>query len=68
MITTMNTPNWMYWLLFGNAIKKAMLLGTFWKMGYKKRKWISFNQVKMVSREKREHWLSSIEKQIYGIK
>lgn len=61
MITTMNTPYWLYWLLFGNAIKKAMMLGTFWKMGYKNRKWISFNQVKMVSREKREKWLLNLE-------
>lgn len=61
MITTMNTPNWAYWLLFGNAIKKAMFLGTFWKMGYKNRKWMSFNQVKMVSQEKRTKWLSNIE-------
>lgn len=61
MITTMNTPNWAYWLIFGNAIKKAMLLGTFWKMGYKNRKWISLNMVKMVSKEKRETWLKKIE-------
>lgn len=68
MITTMNTPNWLYWLLFGNAIKKAMMLGTFWKMGYKNRKWISFNQVKMVSQEKREKWLHSIENRFRGLK
>jgi NAD(P)H dehydrogenase (quinone) len=61
MITTMNTPNWLYWALFGNAIKKAMLLGTFWKMGYKNRKWMSFNQVKMVSQEKRTKWLTDLE-------
>ncbi|MBB3840041.1 putative NADPH-quinone reductase [Runella defluvii] len=61
MITTMNTPKWLYWSLFGNAIKKAMMLGTFWKMGYKNRKWISFNQVKMVTQEKRQQWLSQIE-------
>lgn len=68
MITTMNTPRWLYWLLFGNPIKKAMILGTFWKMGYKNRKWISFKQVKMVSRKKREFWLRSIEKQIFRMK
>ena len=61
MITTMNTPNWLYWLLFGNAIKKAMLLGTFFKMGYKNRKWISFNRVKMVTQEKRTAWLTKLE-------
>ncbi|MDI9341915.1 MAG: NAD(P)H-dependent oxidoreductase [Sediminibacterium sp.] len=61
VITTMNTPNWLYWLLFGNAIKKAMLMGTFWKIGFKNRKWISYNQVKQVSKEKREEWLTILE-------
>jgi len=61
MITTMNTPCWLYWLLFGNAIKKAMLLGTFFKMGYKNCKWITFNKVKMVTQEKRTAWLTKLE-------
>ena len=61
MITTMNTPNYLYWLLFGNAIKKTMILGTFWKIGFKNRKWISYNQVKQVSKEKREKWLIELE-------
>ncbi len=61
MITTMNTPNWLYRLVFGNAIKKAMILGTFWKIGFKNRKWISFNMVKMVSDLKRKKWLKNIE-------
>jgi len=61
MITTMNTPKLLYWGIFGNAIQKAMLLGTFWKIGYKNRKWISFNGVKMVSDEKRKKWLYAIE-------
>ena len=61
MITTMNTPNWLYWILFGNAIKKAMMMGTFWKIGFKNRKWISYNQVKSVSQAKREKWLTVLE-------
>lgn len=64
LITTMNTPKLLYRLIFGNAIKKAMLRGTFWKIGYKNRKWISFNMVKMVSREKRSKWLATLEKKI----
>jgi putative NADPH-quinone reductase len=60
MITTMNTPNWLYWLLFGNAIKKAMIMGTFWKIGFKNRKWISYNQVKAVSVDKRKKWLDKL--------
>ena len=68
MITTMNTPNWLYSLLFGNAIKKAMLMGTFWKIGFKNRKWISFNKVKQVSKEKREKWLTKLEHQFENLK
>ncbi|MCO5236021.1 MAG: NAD(P)H-dependent oxidoreductase [Chitinophagaceae bacterium] len=61
LITTMNTPSIMYRLLFGNAIKKAILTGTFWKMAYKNRKWINLNMVKMVSEKKRKKWLTDIE-------
>lgn len=68
IITTMNTPNWLYLLLFGNAIKKAVLLGTFWKIGFKNRQWISFNQVKMVSDDKRKKWLKKLEYQFSSLK
>jgi len=61
LITTMNTPAVFYRVLFGNAIKKALILGTFWKMGYKNRKWISLNMVKQTSDEKRKKWLDQIE-------
>src|SRR5882724_1207903 len=37
VITTMNTPSLVYRLVFGNAIRKALFAGTFWKMGYKNR-------------------------------
>lgn len=68
MITTMNTPNYLYWLIFGNAIKKAMILGTFWKIGFKNRNWISYNQVKQVSKEKREEWLVELENKFLLLK
>ncbi len=61
LITTMNTPSLMYRLLFGNAVKKALMTGTFWKTGYKNRKWISLNMVKFRSDEKRRKWLQQIE-------
>ncbi|HZY37508.1 MAG TPA: NAD(P)H-dependent oxidoreductase [Mucilaginibacter sp.] len=63
VITTMNTPSIVYRLLFGNAIKKAIFNGTFRKLGFKNRKWISFNMVKFVSAAKREKWLKNIEKE-----
>jgi NAD(P)H dehydrogenase (quinone) len=61
LITTMNTPSLVYRLVFGNAIKRALFAGTFWKLGYKNRKWISFNMVKFVKEEKRKKWLENIE-------
>jgi NAD(P)H dehydrogenase (quinone) len=61
LITTMNTPSFVYRLMFGNAIKKAIFSGTFWKLGFKNRKWISYNMVKFVDNSKREKWLSQLE-------
>ena len=61
LITTMNTPSLVYRLVFGNAIKRALFTGTFWKLGYKNRRWISFNMVKFVKQEKRVKWLNKIE-------
>jgi len=61
LITTMNTPSLIYRLIFGNAIKRAIFTGTFWKLGYKNRKWLSLNMVKFVKEEKRIRWLNKIE-------
>jgi putative NADPH-quinone reductase len=68
MITTMNTPGIFYQAFLGNAIKKAVLLGTFWNIGIKKRKWISINMVKFVSQKRREKWLVSLEKRFAKLK
>jgi putative NADPH-quinone reductase len=62
IITTQNTPALVYRLFFGNAIKYAMLRGTFWKTGFPKRKWINLCMVKFVSDKKREKWLMGVEK------
>ena len=67
VITTMNTPGIIYRLIFGNAIKKALLTGTFWKTGYKNRKWISFNGVKMATDARRKKWLEKIERRFTRI-
>jgi len=61
VITTMNTAGIVYRLVFGNAIRKAIMVGTFWKMGYKNRKWINLNMVKSVSDKKRKKWLAKLE-------
>lgn len=61
VVTTMNTPSLIYRLLFGNAVKHALLTGTFWKIGVRNRKWINLTSVKSRSREQRQKWLAKIE-------
>ena len=61
VITTMNTPKSMYKLTYGNALKKALIKGTFKKSGMKNVNWISLNMVKMSKVEKRQKWLKNIE-------
>ncbi|MQS53147.1 NAD(P)H-dependent oxidoreductase [Companilactobacillus mishanensis] len=60
VITTMNTPKLMYKFKFGNAVKKALLLGSFKKSGFKNVKWVSLNMVKMSSKGKRQKWLDKV--------
>lgn len=62
IITTMNTPKIVYRAMFGNAIKKALITGTFKKIGYTKCKWINLAMVKISSEKKRQQWLLKIEK------
>lgn len=68
VITTMNTPGFLYRIVFGNAIRKAIMTGTFWKMGYKNRKWINLSMVKTVSDRKRKKWLTKLEDRFASLK
>ncbi|MDD2284750.1 MAG: NAD(P)H-dependent oxidoreductase [Paludibacter sp.] len=68
VITTMNAPSIVYRLLFGNAIQRAVVRGTFWKIGYKNRKWINLGMVKMVSDKKRKKWLVRLEKRFAALR
>lgn len=63
VITTMNTPKSMYRFIYGNAIYKAMIKGTFRKIGLKNIKWICFNMVKESSLDTRKKWLKKVEKE-----
>ncbi|EAC6450099.1 NAD(P)H-dependent oxidoreductase [Listeria monocytogenes] len=65
VITTMNTPKIMYKFIYGNAIQKALIKGTFKKSGIKNVKWQSFNMVKASSDATRKKWLERIEKKAY---
>lgn len=64
VITTMNTPQPVYRLRYGNALQKALLRGTFKKIGCKRVKWISLNMVKFSSGTVRADWLKSLKKRV----
>lgn len=61
IISTMNTPGLIYRLIFGNALKGSLIMGTFKKIGCKSVKWISLSRVKGASQEKRAKWLKEIK-------
>ena len=64
VITTMNTPKLIYRLIYGNALKNALMKGTFKKAGIKNVEWISFNMVKSSSVEKRNSWLETVKRKL----
>ncbi len=57
IITTMNTPALMYKFVYKNAIYRAMVSGTFKKIGIRKVKWVNFGMVKFTKEETRQKWL-----------
>jgi len=62
LITTMDSPGIVYRLIFGNAVKKIFINGTFRKIGVKNVRWISFDRVNSISNQKRRDRLESIRK------
>ena len=62
VITTMNTPSFLYRIVFGNAINVALKYGTFMKLGVKSYRWINLSSVKLKSQSKRQGDLRRIEK------
>ncbi len=62
VITTMNTPNFLYRILFGSTINFALKYGTFKKIGVKSYHWMNLSSVKLKSQSKRQDDLHRIEK------
>jgi putative NADPH-quinone reductase len=62
VITTMNTPNFLYRIAFGSAINFALKYGTFKKIGVKSYRWLNLSSVKLTSQSKRQGYLHEIEK------
>ncbi|MCI1983726.1 MAG: NAD(P)H-dependent oxidoreductase [Bifidobacteriaceae bacterium] len=62
IITTMNTPRLLYRLIFGDAIQRALVRGTFRKMGVRHIRWLNCAMVKKSSDAKRQKWLRVVAK------
>ncbi|WP_155287597.1 NAD(P)H-dependent oxidoreductase [Lacticaseibacillus zhaodongensis] len=62
IMTTMNTPKSLYRWVFGNAIQRALVRGTFRKMGLKNIRWMSCNMVKGSSDQRRAGWLDEAKR------
>lgn len=57
---TMNTPGWLYRTLFGNAIHRALILGTLRKSGLRNVHLKTFYGVKGSSDKQRAKWLATV--------
>jgi len=62
VITTMNTPNILYRIIYGSSINFALKYGTFGKLGVKAYRWMNLSSVKFKSQNKRQEYLHQIEK------
>ena len=62
VITTMNTPNFLYRIVFGSTINFALKYGTFKKLRMKSYRWMNLSSVKLKSQSKRQDDLHRIEK------
>ena len=61
VISTMNTPKFLYHLYLFAPLKNAFIRNTLKMVGIKKVKWFELYRVLSVSNEKRKNWLSDIE-------
>jgi len=66
IITTMNTPNFLYSLKFKNTLNFALMKGTFKKLGIKKVKWYNFGFIKKVSNTKRENIINTLPNKLFS--
>ncbi len=60
VITTMNTPHFLYSLKYKNCVYNALVNGTFKKLGIKNVRWINYGFVKKINDSKRKRILERI--------
>ena len=61
VITTMNTPRWVYRLLYGDAIQRALVRGTLKKCGVQDVRWWALTPVSHAGDVQRKKWLEQVE-------
>lgn len=61
VITTMASSADYYATLIGDAVWKALFNGTFTAIGVNNCRWMNFDKINEVSRDKRSSWLSEVE-------
>ena len=60
IITTMNTPRFLYSMKFKNPIYNALAKGTFMKLGIKDIRWINWGFIKKIGEERRKALLEKL--------
>ena len=61
LITTMATPSEVYGTLMGDAVWRAFKNGTFTAIGVDNCRWMNFDRINNVTRDKRLEWLRDVE-------
>lgn len=60
VITTMNTPHFLYAVKYKSCIMNALIKGTFKKLGIKNVRWINYGFIKKIGEEKRRKIIKSL--------
>ncbi|MCG8477813.1 MAG: NAD(P)H-dependent oxidoreductase [Spirochaetales bacterium] len=70
VVTTMGFPTWYYRLFFGNALKGALLQGTFGFVGIPRRRrtWINIGNVGRISEATRARRLEAVRRHFAGLR
>ena len=61
LITTMSSPSEVYGTLMGDAVWRAFKNGTFTAIGVDNCRWMNFDRINDVTRDKRLEWLRDVE-------
>lgn len=60
IVTTMNTPRWVYRWWYGDTVQRALARGTLRKCGVRKVEWVALSPVSHATHAKRQAWLNQV--------